>query len=82
MRGRMPLQIAVMHLYDSDEENSEKCDEQKSKSNKVFEGVISHKWQSCSTADNTIVKYLLTQLTYAVGSLEICVASLATMRVT
>jgi hypothetical protein len=28
----------------------------------VLKGEVSHKWQTCSTSDSTIVKHLLSQL--------------------
>jgi hypothetical protein len=62
MRGRVALHIAVMHLHYAGKEHSEQGDEQSCKSKNVLKGEVSHKWQTCSTSNHTIVKYLLSQL--------------------
>jgi hypothetical protein len=61
VRGRMPLHVPVMHLDHAGEEHSEQSDKEDGKKQNVSEGEISHKWQPCSTSDDTIVKCLLSQ---------------------
>jgi hypothetical protein len=55
MRGGM-LQVSIVHLDDSDKENGEERNEEKGEGKNVLVGEISHKWQPCSTSDDTIVK--------------------------
>jgi hypothetical protein len=57
VRGRVPLHVPVMHLDHAGKERGEEGDKENGKKENVFEGVISHKWQPCSTSNDTIVKY-------------------------
>ncbi len=61
MRGRVPLHVPVMHLNYAGKKRSEEGDKENGEKENVFQGVISHKWQPCSTSEDTIVKYLLSQ---------------------
>jgi hypothetical protein len=70
VRGRVPLNIPVMHLDHAGEERGKEGDKENGKKDYVFEGVISHKWQPCSTSNDTIVKYLLSQLWCCFQALE------------
>lgn len=62
MGSRVPLHIPVMHLHHAGKEYGEQGNEQSRKSKNVLQGEVSHKWQTCSTSDNTIVKDILSQL--------------------
>ena len=50
-----------MHLHDTGKEHGKESNKEQSESEYVLEGVISHKWQTCSTFDDTIVKHLSSQ---------------------
>jgi hypothetical protein len=52
----MPLHVVLVHLNDAGEENREECNEENGVGQKVVAGEIAHKWQPCSTFDDTIVK--------------------------
>jgi hypothetical protein len=52
----MPLHVVVVHLNDAGKENREEGNEENGKGQKVVAGEIAHKWQPCSTSDDTIVK--------------------------
>jgi hypothetical protein len=56
VRGSMPLHVAVVHLDDAGKENGEEGNEEKGEGQKVFAGEVAHKWQPCSTSNDTIVK--------------------------
>jgi hypothetical protein len=56
VRGGVPLHIPVMHLDYAGKKCGEQGDKENGKKENVFEGVISHKWQPCSTSHDTIVK--------------------------
>ena len=57
----MPLHVVLVHLNDAGKENREEGNEENGKGQKVVAGEIAHKWQPCSTSDDTIVKYLQSQ---------------------
>jgi hypothetical protein len=61
MRRSVPLHVPVMHLDHAGEEHSEEGNKENGKKENVLEGVISHRWQPCSTSNDTIVKYRLSQ---------------------
>jgi hypothetical protein len=61
VRGGVPLHVPVMHLDHAGKKRSEEGDKENGKKENVFQGVISHKWQPCSTSEDTIVKYPLSQ---------------------
>lgn len=50
-----------MHLDYARKERGKESDKENCEKENVFQGVISHKWQPCSTSEDTIVKYLLSQ---------------------
>jgi hypothetical protein len=52
----MPLHVVVVHVNDAGKENREEGNEENGKGQKVVVGEITHKWQPCSTSDDTIVK--------------------------
>jgi hypothetical protein len=54
--GRVALHVSVMHLDHTGKENDEEGNKEKGVGNKVLAGEIAHKWQPCSTSDDTIVK--------------------------
>ena len=62
MRGCVALHVPVMYLHYAGEEHSKQSNEQSRKRKNVLKGEVSHKWQTCSTSDTTIVKCLLSQL--------------------
>ncbi|MDQ1450998.1 MAG: hypothetical protein QOK38_864 [Acidobacteriaceae bacterium] len=68
----MPLHVSVVHLNDAGKENREEGNEENGEGQKVFAGEVAHKWQPCSTSDDTIVKWLLSQLWFhfAFGMLQ------------
>jgi hypothetical protein len=61
VRGRVPLHVPVMHLNYAGKKRSEEGDKENGEKENVFQGVISHKWQPCSTSEDTIVKCLSSQ---------------------
>jgi hypothetical protein len=52
----MPLHVVLVHLNDAGKENREEGNEENGKGQKVVAEEIAHKWQPCSTSDDTIVK--------------------------
>ena len=52
----MPLHVPVVHLNDACKEDGEEGNEEKGEGQKVFAGEVAHKWQPCSTSNDTIVK--------------------------
>ena len=52
----MPLHVVLVHLNDACKENREEGNEENGKGQKVVAGEIAHKWEPCSTSDDTIVK--------------------------
>ncbi len=74
MRGRVPLHVPVMHLDYAGKERGEERDKENRKKENVFEGVISHKWQPCSTSHDTIVKCPFVAATVLLRGPEISVA--------
>lgn len=56
VRGGVPLHVPVVHLNDAGEENREKCNEKHDEGENVLVGKVTHKWQPCSTSEDTIVK--------------------------
>jgi hypothetical protein len=54
--GGVPLHVPVVHLDHTGKENDEEGNKEKGEGNNVLAGEIAHKWQPCSTADDTIVK--------------------------
>jgi hypothetical protein len=73
MRGGMLLYVPAMELHDTGEEHGKKSRKEKDKTQKVLVRKISHKWQSCSTSRDTIVKYLSSQLWVPAASPEVSV---------
>ena len=59
VRGSVPLHVAVVYLDHAGKENGEEGYKKSGKSNNVLQGEVSHKWQTYSASDNTIVKQLL-----------------------
>jgi hypothetical protein len=53
--------IPVMHLHDTGKKHGEESNKEQRESKYVLEGVVSHKWQPCSTSNDTIVKSLSSQ---------------------
>jgi hypothetical protein len=56
VRGGMPLHVAVVHQNDAGKENREERNEENGKGQKVVAGEVAHKWEPCSTSEDTIVK--------------------------
>lgn len=56
MRRGVTLHVAVVHLDYAGKENGEEGNKQSGKSNNVLQGEVSHKWQTYSASDSTIVK--------------------------
>jgi hypothetical protein len=59
----VPLHVPAMHLNHAGKENGEQGNEENDVGKDVLVGEISHKWQPCSTADDTVVKSRLSQST-------------------
>ena len=56
MRSGVSLHVSVVHLNDAGKENREEGNEENGEGQKVFAGEVAHKWEPCSTSDDTIVK--------------------------
>ena len=50
------LHVPAVHLRDSGKENRKECNEEYDEGENMFVGEVTHKWQPCSTAVNTVVK--------------------------